>query len=140
MKTTDVSQLKTLGSKGTEYDFSGPSREILETFENVHPNNNYKIHLIFPEFTSLCPKTHQPDFAEITVDYMPNARCIESKSLKLYYFAYRNCGAFMEEITNRMLNDFVAVTSPKWMKVTGKFNARGGTEIIVEAEYTENVK
>lgn len=133
---TDVSHLNSLGSKnGTEYAFSEPSKDILETFDNVFPDQEYHVQLNFPEFTSLCPKTAQPDFATIKIDYIPNKKCIESKSLKLYYFSYRNHGSFMEEIVNRMLSDFVAVCEPQWMEVKGIFNARGGTEIIVTATH-----
>lgn len=90
------------------------------------------------EFTSLCPKTGQPDFAEILLEYIPGEVCLESKSLKLYLFSFRQEGSFMESIVNRMLEDFVAVCSPRWMKVTGKFASRGGIQTIVEAEHGQD--
>lgn len=129
--------LKQLGSEKTKYELDIPARSILETFENKFPSRDYSIQFIFPEFTSLCPKTGQPDFATITVDYIANHRCIESKSLKLYFFAFRQHGSFMETITNKILEDLVSICRPKQMKVTGKFNARGGTFINVTAEYKE---
>jgi len=129
--------LKQLGAEETKYKLGAPSQDILETFENKFPHRNYNIQFVFPEFTSLCPKTGQPDFATIEVNYIANHKCIESKSLKLYFFAYRQCGSFMETITNSILEDLVAVCQPKQMKVTGKFNARGGTFINVTAEYQE---
>lgn len=134
----DVEGLTKLGSQKTEYKLDSPSVDILETFDNKYPDRDYRVQLVFPEWTSLCPRTKQPDFATIIVDYIPNRKCVESKSLKLYFFAYRNYGAFMESITNRVLEDLVSVCSPRWMKVTGKFNARGGTFINVEAEYYSN--
>ena len=129
--------LKQLGSKKTEYKLNIPSRDILETFENKFPNRDYNIQFIFPEFTSLCPKTGQPDFATIEVDYIANYKCIESKSLKLYFFAFRQYGSFMETIVNKILDDLVAICCPNQMKVTGIFNARGGTFINVTAEFKQ---
>lgn len=131
-------ELKQLGSQGTEYRLSGPSRGVLETFENKYPNREYIVEFVFPEFTSLCPKTGQPDFATIEVRYSPDRKCIESKSLKLYFFAYRNYGSFMETIINKILEDLVGVCSPRWMQVLGKFNARGGTVINVEVKYARD--
>jgi len=132
----DVSKLTQLGSnKGTNYKYENPSVEILETFSNRNPHRDYVVEFVFPEFTSLCPKTGQPDFAEIVIHYIPDEKCVESKSLKLYFFAYRNFGSFMETITNKILEDLVAVCGPRWMKVQGNFNARGGVIINVTAEY-----
>lgn len=125
--------LKHLGSKETVYP-NEPDRKILECFDNRYPQRNYHVRFQCPEFTSLCPKTGQPDFASITVDYIPNKLCIETKSLKLYLFAFRNYGSFMETITNKILMDLVQTCNPRWMKITGQFNARGGIEILVEAE------
>jgi len=129
------SDLKQLGSQGTEYMLDGPDKSILETFENKYPKRDYNVQFIFPEFTSLCPKTGQPDFATIRVEYIPDQLCIESKSLKLYFFAYRNYGSFMETIVNKIIEDLVNVCQPRWMEITGDFNARGGTVIVVRAEY-----
>jgi 7-cyano-7-deazaguanine reductase len=110
-----------------------PNRD-LETFDNPMPERDYTIHIDVPEFTCLCPKTGQPDFATIAIDYVPDARCIELKSLKLYMWSFRDEGAFHEKVTNRMLDDFVAACAPRFMRVTGKFNVRGGiyTTVVVE--------
>jgi 7-cyano-7-deazaguanine reductase len=124
-----------LGNHKTEYTYDNPTSDLLETFPNQYPDRSYITEFEFGEFTSLCPKTGQPDFATITVRYIPGERCIETKSLKLYLLAFRQYGSFMETITNKILDDLVAVCSPRWMKVTGNFNARGGTLINVEAEY-----
>jgi len=132
----DVSGLAQLGSRSTEYRYSEPSTEILETFPNKYPGREYRIELTFPEFTSLCPKTGQPDFAEIRIVYTPSEKCIESKSLKLYFFAFRNHGSFMETITNKILEDIVSVCQPKWCRVIGSFASRGGVRIDVVAEHT----
>ena len=129
--------LKKLGSEKTEYKYNKPNISILETFDNKYPKTEYKVEFIFPEFTSLCPKTGQPDFATINVQYYPDKLCIESKSLKLYFFSYRSEGSFMETITNKILNDLVAVCNPRYMLVHGKFNARGGTFINIEAIYAK---
>ena len=134
----DVSKLKHLGSKKTDYIYDSPHAGILETFDNKYPKNNYFIKLEFEEFTSLCPKTGQPDFATITVQYQPDKKCIETKSLKLYFFAYRNYGSFMETIVNKILNDLVSVCSPKNMLVTGEFKARGGIVLRVIADYRDH--
>lgn len=111
-----------------------PSKE-LETFPNPHPDRDYMIHVVCPEYTSLCPKTGQPDFATIEIDYIPDRTCIELKSLKLYIWSYRNEGVFFEDVTNRILNDLVAACDPRWMKVTAKFNVRGGITTDVTAEH-----
>ncbi len=133
----DVSRLKSLGTNQTDYRYQNPSPEMLETFPNRHPDAKYQVDLVFPEFTSLCPKTGQPDFARIEVTYIPKDLCLESKAVKLYFFAYRNFGAFMESITNKILRDFVAAASPRWMRVRGVFAPRGALAITVNAEYSE---
>ncbi|MBT9139181.1 MAG: NADPH-dependent 7-cyano-7-deazaguanine reductase [Syntrophomonadaceae bacterium] len=140
MKTDDVKDLKQLGSNQTLYKYNKPSVKILETFPNQHPEKEYVINMTFPEFTSLCPKTGQPDFATIKVQYVPRKKCLESKSIKLYLFAYREVGSFMETIVNNILNDFVEVCSPKNMVVKGIFNPRGGLKIIVVARTSTNRK
>lgn len=109
--------------------------KLLETFENEFPNRDYTIIHTAPEFTSLCPKTGQPDFAKIDIDYIPDKLCIELKSLKLYLNSYRNDGVFFESVTNRILEDLVEVCSPRYMLVTAEFNVRGGISSVVEAEY-----
>lgn len=130
----DVSGLKTLGQGSTQYP-SQADAGLLETFPNTFPGRDYLVTLETQEFTSLCPKTGQPDFGAVTIRYVPDKRCIESKSLKLYLFSFRNEPAFMETLTNRILDDLVAACSPRRMTVTGDFAARGGITIRVEAEY-----
>lgn len=111
-----------------------PSKN-LETFDNPMPGRDYTIHIDIPEFTCLCPKTGQPDFATITIDYVPEAKCIELKALKMYIWSFRNEGAFHEKVTNTMLDDFVKACTPRFMRVTGKFNVRGGIYTTVVAEH-----
>ncbi|MEO6436219.1 MAG: preQ(1) synthase [Tepidisphaeraceae bacterium] len=110
-------------------------RTILESFANPKPRRDYQIRFVFPEFTSMCPVTGQPDFATITVDYIPNRRCVEMKSLKLYFLAYRNKGIFYESVVNTILDDLVAVVSPRRMTITGEFAVRGGTAGTVIATH-----
>ncbi|MEM9353367.1 MAG: preQ(1) synthase [Planctomycetota bacterium] len=114
-------------------------RDTLETFENQFPQRDYKIEINGPEFTSVCPKTGQPDFATITINYTPDALCVELKSLKFYLQAYRNEGIFYENVVNTILDDLVAVTKPRWIKVQGSFNARGGITEIVTAQHASAV-
>ena len=103
-------------------------RDILETFENPHPSRDYVVETICPEFTSLCPKTGQPDFGTLTITYVPNQLCFELKSLKLYLLEYRNHGAFYEDVTNRILDDLVAVTQPRRMNILGEFTHAEASE------------
>lgn len=112
---------------------SQPSKD-LETFPNPRPEIDYTIHIRVPEFTCLCPKTGQPDFAELRLDYVPDERCVELKSLKLYAWSFRDEGAFHEAVTNRILADLVAATAPRFMRLTAEFNVRGGvyTDVVVE--------
>jgi len=130
----DTSDLKTLGQGATQYPRT-VSPGLLETFPNAFPGRHYAVSFCSEEFTSLCPKTGQPDFGAITIRYVPDARCIESKSLKLYLFSYRDEGAFMETLTNRILDDLVAACQPLEMEVTGDFAARGGITISVTARH-----
>lgn len=109
--------------------------KLLETFENKYFNRDYTVTHIAPEFTSLCPKTGQPDFATITVEYIPDELCVELKSLKFYLNSYRNDGIFFESVTNQILDDLVAVTKPRYMLITAEFNVRGGISSVIEAEY-----
>ncbi|HEX7356355.1 MAG TPA: preQ(1) synthase [Ignavibacteriaceae bacterium] len=111
--------------------------KILETFENKYPNRDYTVTHIAPEFTSLCPKTGQPDFATITLEYIPDKLCVELKSFKFYLQSYRNDGIFFESVTNKILDDLVEVTRPRWMKITAEFNTRGGISSVIEAEYED---
>ena len=110
-------------------------RSILEAFPNPRPERDYQIEFVFPEFTSVCPVTGQPDFATITVRYVPDRQCVEMKSLKLYFFAYRNKGIFYEGVVNTILDDLVAALGPRRMTVIGQFAVRGGTAGTVTAEY-----
>jgi len=110
-----------------------PSKK-LETFDNPNPERDFIIRIDVPEFTCLCPKTGQPDFATFLIEYIPEQRCVELKSLKLYMWSFREEGAFHEAVTNQILNDLVAATAPRFMRLTGKFNVRGGiyTDVIAE--------
>ena len=125
-----------------------PKPELLETFPNPYPGRDYEIHMTCPEFTSLCPiggvesdaaelallQGGAPDFATISVTYVPEARCIELKSLKLYFWSFRNEGVFYERVVNRILDDLTGKVEPRWMRVTGDFNVRGGIKSVVTAE------
>jgi 7-cyano-7-deazaguanine reductase len=111
-----------------------PSRQ-LETFENPNPGRNYEIRFECPEFTCLCPKTGQPDFATLRIRYVPDRLCVELKSLKLYLWSFRNEGAFHEAVTNRILDELVAATKPREMHVEGDFLVRGGIHTVVEVRY-----
>lgn len=113
-----------------------PSKN-LETFKNPQQERNYVIKCDCPEFTCLCPKTGQPDFANITIEYIPAEKCVELKSLKLYLWSYRNEGAFHEAVTNKILDDLVAAADPKWMEVTAEFFVRGGITTTVTATHGE---
>lgn len=110
-------------------------REELETFENQFPNRDYVIETVCPEFTSICPKTGQPDFGELTITYIPDRLCIELKSLKIYLQRFRNHGAFYEHVTNRILDDLVAVCRPRHMKIIAAFTPRGGIRTRITAEF-----
>ena len=107
----------------------------IETFDNPHPDRDYVIRHLAPEFTSVCPRTGQPDFGLIEIEYVADAACVELKSLKLYLQGYRNEGVFYEDVVNRILNDLVAACRPRRMKVTGRFRTRGGIRSVVTAEY-----
>jgi 7-cyano-7-deazaguanine reductase len=109
----------------------------LETFANPQPARDYRIHMEIPEFTCLCPRTGQPDFATLTLDYVPDRRCVELKSLKLYIWSYRNEGAFHEAVTNRILGDLARATRPRYMRLTARFNVRGGIYTTIVAEHTK---
>jgi 7-cyano-7-deazaguanine reductase len=107
----------------------------IEVFPNRHPGRDYVIEITCPEFTSLCPKTGQPDFATIHISYVPDRHCLELKSLKLYLHAYRDQGIFYEHVTNTILDDLVAATKPRRMTVEGRFSVRGGIATLVRASY-----
>jgi 7-cyano-7-deazaguanine reductase len=110
-------------------------RSTLETFDNQFPDREYTIETVCPEFTSVCPKTGQPDFGTLTITYCPAAKCVELKSLKLYLQLFRNEGIFYEHVTNFILDDLVAVTQPRWMKLVAAFTPRGGISTSVTAEF-----
>lgn len=114
------------------------SRETLETFPNPRPGRDYEIEIRCPEFTSMCPKTGLPDFGTIVITYVPDESCLELKALKYYMLEFRNKGIFYEAVTNAILDDLVAVCSPRRMTVTGDFTARGGISTTVTAEYRKS--
>jgi 7-cyano-7-deazaguanine reductase len=111
------------------------SSKRLETFPNPTPQRDYRIHMEIPEFTCLCPMTGQPDFATLVLDYIPDRKCVELKALKLYVWSYRDEGAFHEAVTNKILDDLVAATQPRYMKLEARFNVRGGIYTSVFAEH-----
>ena len=107
----------------------------IETFDNPHPGRDYVITHVAPEYTSVCPKTHQPDYGTIEIEYVADGQCIELKSLKLYLQSYRNKGVFYEDVVNMILDDLVAACRPRRMKVVGTFSPRGGMHSVIAAEY-----
>jgi len=113
---------------------SQPSKQ-LQTFANPNPGRDFRIHMEIPEFTCLCPMTGQPDFATLELDYVPDRKCVELKSLKLYVWSYRDQGAFHEAVTNRILDDLAAATRPRFMRLTAHFKVRGGIHTTVVAEH-----
>jgi 7-cyano-7-deazaguanine reductase len=113
-----------------------PSKQ-LEVFPNPNPDRDYTIHIRIPEFTCLCPKTGQPDFATLFIDYVPDRLCVELKSLKLYTWSFRDQGAFHEAVTNRILEDLVTACAPRFMRLRAEFNVRGGIYTTVVAEHRQ---
>jgi len=114
---------------------TAPSREQLESFPNPNPRRDYTIEINCPEFTSLCPITGQPDFGTITYTYTPDQKCVELKALKLYLQRFRNEGIFYEQVTNRLLDDFVAMIEPRYCRIVGAFTPRGGITTTVTCVY-----
>src|SRR4026209_178918 len=110
-------------------------REILETFENQFPGRDYQIEIVCPEFTSVCPRTGQPDFGTLTITYTPDKKCVELKSLKFYLQSFRNQGIFYEHVTNEIMGDLVAVVQPRFMKIESAFSPRGGITETVTVKY-----
>ena len=108
---------------------------ILDVFDNPHPKRDYIIKHVAPEFTSLCPKTGQPDYGTITLEYIADKTCVELKSLKFYYQSFRNEGVFYEDLTNRILDDLVKKLAPRWIKITAEFTPRGGLHSAITAEH-----
>lgn len=123
-----------LGNQGTDYLFNY-SPEVLESFENKHAGRDYFVKFNCPEFTSLCPKTNQPDFATIYISYIPDQLMVESKSLKLYLFSFRNHGDFHEDCMNIIMNDLITLMNPRYIEVWGKFTPRGGISIDPYTNY-----
>ncbi len=126
-------QLKALGHEALIASTYNP--DVLETFENQHQDNDYWVRFNCPEFTALCPVTGQPDFAEIRICYIPDKRMVESKSLKLYLFSFRNHGGFHEDCVNVIMKDLIRLMDPKYIEVTGLFVPRGGISIYPYANY-----
>lgn len=129
-------ELKHLRPDGTAYP-QALDPGVLDTFANPAPKRSYRIRFETAEVTSLCPVTNQPDYYRVTVDYVPNRRCLESKSLKLYFVSFRNAGLFAEAMANRILDDLCAACSPRWMKVHCLMNPRGGISLEVTAQAGE---
>jgi len=135
-KTTELNTISHLGSNKTNYaDTYSP--QVLESFVNKHPDSDYMVRLNAPEFTSLCPVTGQPDFARIVINYIPDNTLVESKSLKLYLFSFRNQGDFHEDCVNIILKDLVKLLNPKYIEVLGLFTPRGGIAIEPLATYAK---
>jgi len=133
----ELEGVKLLGNTGTRYpDHYAP--EVLETFKNKHPENEYLVTFNCPEFTSLCPKTGQPDFAKIVIQYIPREDMVESKSLKLYLFSFRNHGDFHEDCVNIIMKDLIRLMNPRYIEVKGIFTPRGGISIYPFANHGDN--
>lgn len=126
--TEELSGVSLLGNQHTVYS-DNYNPEVLETFVNKHQDNDYVVSLDAYEFTSKCPKTGQPDFAKVMISYIPNIQMVESKSLKLYLFSYRNTGDFHEDCMNKIMKDLIAIMNPKYIEVKGIFSPRGGIAI-----------
>jgi 7-cyano-7-deazaguanine reductase len=110
-------------------------RNLLETFDNQFPDRDYRIEIVCPEFTSVCPRTGQPDFGTLTITYIPSKKCVELKSLKLFLQSFRNQGIFYEHVTNTILDDLATAMQPRWLKIVAAFSARGGITETVTAEH-----
>lgn len=130
----EMPEITLLGNQRTKYDFAYKP-EILETFDNKHPDRDYWVKFNCPEFTSLCPITGQPDFAAIYISYVPDIKMVESKSLKLYLFSFRNHGDFHEDVVNIIMKDLVKLLEPRYLEVWGKFLPRGGISIDPYTNY-----
>ena len=130
----ELDNLSLLGEHKVAYP-TDYAPQMLETFENKHPENEYVVTLNCPEFTTLCPKTGQPDFAKLVISYIPGKKMVESKSLKLYLFSFRNHGDFHEDCVNIIMKDLVKLMEPKYIEVTGIFSPRGGISIYPFANY-----
>jgi 7-cyano-7-deazaguanine reductase len=136
MKKAPYAGLTLLRRNESAYPDS-PDEARLEAFDNAYRDRPYVVRFLCPEFTSRCPVTNQPDFGQIEIEYVPGRRCLESKALKLYLFAFRNHHTFHEEAVNRILDDIVRAIRPRSVRVVGRFNPRGGIAITVEAQWPE---
>lgn len=132
----ELNGVSLLGNQNTKYQYEYDP-DVLETFVNKHPENDYLVTFNCPEFTSLCPKTGQPDFAKIVINYIPRKKMVESKSLKLYLFSFRNHGDFHEDCVNIIMKDLVKLMNPKYLEVIGIFMPRGGISIYPFANYAD---
>lgn len=132
----ELNGVSLLGNQNTKYEYEYDPK-VLETFVNKHPENEYLVTFNCPEFTSLCPKTGQPDFAKIVINYIPREKMVESKSLKLYLFSFRNHGDFHEDCVNIIMKDLVKLMNPKYLEVIGVFMPRGGISIYPFANYAD---
>tara|TARA_Y100000310_G_C20611028_1_gene778001 strand:- start:667 stop:1101 length:435 start_codon:yes stop_codon:yes gene_type:complete len=132
---SNATHLKSLGSNKTRYKYDEPDSTLLERFENEHPHSHYRVDIEAPEFTSLCPKTGQPDYATIKISYIPNIFCVESKSLKLYLGSFRMHGEFHEDCVSRIMLDLIDLLDPKYIEVIGLFKPRGGITFTPVAEW-----
>lgn len=130
----ELQDVQLLGSQGTTYDFNY-TPEVLEVFDNKHVSRDYFVKFNCPEFTTLCPKTNQPDFGTIYISYIPDIKMVESKSLKLYLFSFRNHGDFHEDCINIIMNDLIDLMNPRYIEVRGKFTPRGGISIDPYCNY-----
>src|SRR5262245_33816909 len=131
----DTMQGTTKGAPTLSAESAKSFREMLETFDNHFHGREYEIEIVCPEFTSVCPKTGQPDFGTLTITYVPNLKCVELKSLKLYLQQFRNEGIFYEHVTNRILDDLTSKVEPRWMELRAAFTPRGGITTTVTSEY-----
>ncbi len=136
-KKDEIEGITLLGNTGVEYP-TDYAPDVLQTFVNKHPDNEYVVTFNCPEFTSLCPITGQPDFAKIVISYIPAKKMVESKSLKLYLFSFRNRGDFHEDCVNIIMKDLVKLMEPKYLEVTGYFTPRGGISIIPFANFADS--
>jgi len=134
-KTTRAQDTRKSSYEGLQKNIKKLNAPKIDVWKNQYPERDYVITIDIPEFTCICPKTGLPDFADITVRYIPDTYCIELKSLKYYEIFYRNVGIFHENVINKFLDDLVKACHPRWMEVSGEFNARGGIKTSVKAEY-----
>jgi len=130
-------KVKRSSYEGLQEDIRQLQTSQIEVWKNQYPDKDYTVHLEVPEFTCLCPKTGLPDFATIHIQYTPDKRCVELKSFKYYIFSYRELGLFHEHAVNKILEDFVKACHPRWVKITGEFNMRGGIKTTISAEYKQ---